>query len=123
MNVDRARFLMLTTALSAATAVAASVGGCTVTSSDAPTPVITPGSDAATDGAGYDAYYSDSSTEDGGACLDDTGAAPSCTGAQLGCDTVCNHYTGNFKTGVAREIASCIVKLPSCESPAADNDV
>ncbi len=113
MIVDRARFLLLTTALSAAGAVAASAAGCTVKSADTGTPnpgPINEGYDAAAD-----QYTVDSSTEDGGACLDDTGAAASCAGAKIDCMAKCESYLPNYKKGVARSIASCIVALPSCE--------
>ena len=117
MNVDRARFLLLTTALSAATAVAMSASGCTVanetkdggTTDPNPTTDSGSGTDATTD-----AYTADGAT-DGGACLDDTGLAPTCEGAALDCATICQHYIPTYKNGVGRAIADCIVKLPTCE--------
>lgn len=118
MNVDRARFLLLTTALSAATAVALSATGCSATSDtkDGGTTNTTPGTDAGTDAYTADAYTGDSSTEDGGgACLDDTGLAPTCEGAALDCSTICQHYIPTFKKGVGRAITDCIIKLPTCE--------
>jgi hypothetical protein len=118
MNVDRARFLLLTTALSAATAVAASASGCTVKNdeTDAGT-TVTPGTDSGTDAyTNADAYTADSSIEDAGACLDDTGLAPTCEGAALDCASLCAHYLPNFKNGVGRAITECIIKLPTCES-------
>ena len=117
MIVDRARFLLLTTALSAATAVAASASGCSATSDtkDSGTTQTIP-VDSGADGYTADAYTGDSSTEDGGACLDDTGLAPTCEGAALDCSSICTHYIPIFKKGVGRAITECIIKLPTCES-------
>jgi hypothetical protein len=117
MNVDRARFLLLTTALSAATAVALSASGCTVKNdaTDAGTTNPNPTTDSGTDAYTADAYTGDSSTEDGGACLDDTGLAASCDGVPADCSTICQHYLPTFKKGVARSITACLVKLPTCE--------
>lgn len=116
MNVDRARFLLLTTALSAATAVAASATGCSVTSesTDGGATNTTPGTDSGTTDSSTDAYAADGDT-DGGACLDDTGAAATCDGVPLDCSTICQHYLPTFKKGVARAITGCLVKLPTCE--------
>lgn len=118
MNVDKARFLLLTTALSAATAVALSASGCTVkndaTDAGTTNPDPTVDSGGGTD-SGADGYTYDSSTEDGGACLDDTGLAPTCEGAAADCSTICQHYIPTFKNGVGRAIAECIIKLPTCE--------
>jgi hypothetical protein len=106
---------LLTTAISAATAVAMSASGCTVKSaaSDGGTGT-SPTDDAGGSDAGSDGYTYDSSTEDGGACLDDTGLAPTCEGAAADCATICAHYTTTYKKGVGRAITDCIVKLPSC---------
>jgi hypothetical protein len=115
MNVDRARFLLLTTALSAASAVAMSATGCSATSDtkDSGTTEPTPGTDSGTDAYAADAYTADSST-DSGACLDDTGLAPTCEGAVADCATICQHFIPTYKNGVGRAIADCIVALPSC---------
>ena len=119
MNVDRARFLLLTTALSAATAVAASASGCSVTSTNNGPGTTTPvDSGYGVDGSDTDAYTTDASTEDGGACLDDTGAAADCTGVNATCTTICQNIATNYKKGVARSIAGCLLKLPTCESAA-----
>jgi len=124
MNVDRARFLLLTTALSAATAVAVSASGCTVKSdaSDAGTvpPVET---DAATTyDSGMDAYTTDAS--DASACLTDDGIAPTCEGAtNAACGTLCQNYLPNYKKGVSRAIAECLLALPSCESGVDDSAI
>lgn len=120
MNVDRAKFLLLTTALSAATVVAATASGCTVKSVDNGTSGTvtppTPTDDGGVDAYAADAYVADGYAPDGGACLDDTGAAPSCAGAPTDCATACAHYLTNYTNGVGRAIADCIVKLPTCES-------
>ena len=116
MNVDRARFLLLTTALSAATAVAMSATGCSATSetTDGGATQTTPGTDSGTDAYTADAYTGDSSTEDAGACLNDTGLAATCEGAPLDCATICEHYLPTFTKGVARAITACIIALPTC---------
>jgi hypothetical protein len=119
MNVDKARFLLLTSALSAATVVAASASGCSVTSTDTDagtvTPV-TPGTDASTVDAGDIDAYVDGSTDDAAVCLDDTGADASCAGVNATCTTACEKYLPNFKRGVARSIVTCITALPTCDS-------
>jgi hypothetical protein len=116
MNVDRARFLLLTTALSAATAVAVSATGCSATSDtkDGGTTNTTPDTDSGTADSSTDAYAADGDT-DGGACLDDTGLAATCDGVPADCSTICEHYLPTFKKGVARAITGCLVKLPTCE--------
>lgn len=118
MNVDRARFLLLTTAISAATAVALSASGCSATTNqtDGGTVTPTPGEDAAViPDSGTDAYSADAS--DGGECLTNDGIAPTCASATADatCTTQCAGYIPNYKKGVARAIADCILALPSCE--------
>ena len=114
MKVERSRFLLLTTALAAASAVGIMATGCTVTSKDkgTTTPPVTTVDSGGTDGGG-DAYYPDGG--DGGACHDDTGDAPTCTGASPGCGAACEHYLPNYKKAVARDIISCLIGLPTCE--------
>jgi hypothetical protein len=123
MNVDRARFLLLTTALSAATAVAMSATGCSATSDTkdgGSSSGTTPETDSGTGtDATTDAYSSDAST-DSGACLDDTGLAPTCEGAALNCATICQHFIPTYKNAVGRAITECIVALPSCEGIGTD---
>jgi hypothetical protein len=121
MNVDRARFLLLTTALAAASAVAVSASGCTVQPSEKDTnsssgnvPTDSGGgadaADAATDG-----YYADGASEDGGSCLTDDGIAPTCEGIlSADCATACNQYVTNYKKGVGRAIVECVGKLATC---------
>jgi hypothetical protein len=119
MNVDRARFLLLTTAISAATAVALSASGCSATTNqtDGGTVSPIPGDDAATTptDSGTDAYSADAS--DGATCLTDDGIAPTCESATADatCTAQCQLYLPNYKKGVARAIADCVLALPSCE--------
>jgi hypothetical protein len=118
MKVDRTRFLLLTTALSAATAIGAVATGCTVKSTEAPTvnPVT---EDSGGGDGGYDAY-----TDGGGdasACYDNTGAAASCAAANTSCTAACERYLTNYTAGVARGITECIIKLPTCEG--ADTEI
>src|SRR4051794_38722437 len=100
MKVDRTRFLLLTTALSAATAVGVMATGCTVTSTDKGTVTPPTTEDSGGGDGGYDAYYPDAS--DSSACLDDTGAAPSCAAANATCTVACERYLTNYTKGVAR---------------------
>lgn len=118
MNVDRARFLLLTTALTAATAVALSASGCTVVSdnTDGGSTPVTPfdaatGTDSSTDAyVAPDGNYADAST-----CLADDGLAPTCEGNADGtCTAICNGYIPNYNKGVARAIADCLEALPTC---------
>lgn len=115
MNVDKARFLLLTTALSAATAVASAASGCSSTSDakDGGTTTTTPTPEA----GGTDASTADASTADANACLDDTGLAPTCQGSSsdVTCASTCNALTAHYKMGVARAIGDCIMQLPACE--------
>jgi hypothetical protein len=119
MNVDRARFLLLTTALSAATAIAVSASGCTVVSDKSDGGTVTPpvDNDAATPyDSGTDAYYA-TDASDASACLTDDGIAPTCEGAtNAACGTLCQNYLPNYKKGVSRAIAECLLALPSCEA-------
>lgn len=119
MNVDKAHFLLLTAALSAATAVAGAASGCSATSDAKDGGATSPTQeDGGQTDAGSDGSTSDGSTADGGACLDDTGPAPTCTGAaDPTCKTVCDSLTASYKNGVARAIGDCILQLPSCEGP------
>lgn len=130
MNVDKARFLLLTTAISAATAVALSASGCTVQEKDKDTGSsgnVPTDSGGGTDSS-TDAYTGDSSAEDagdasdGGACLEDDGIAPVCSDAGTGytCEDACDRYGVNFKKGIARSIKDCFYKLPTCEGADAD---
>jgi len=121
MKVDRSRFLLLTTALAAASAVGVMATGCTVTSTDKGTTTPTPGVDGSTADTGTDAYVADGG--DGGACLDDTGGAASCTGISTSCAAACEPYLANYKSGVARDIISCLNSLPTCEGTGAETQI
>jgi len=131
MNVDKARFLLLTTAISAATAVALSASGCTVqekdkdtgSSGNTPTDSGGGGADATTDGSTTDSSTQDGGDGgDGGACLTDDGVAPTCSDAGTGytCEDACGRYGVNFKKGLARSIKDCFYKLPTCEGADVD---
>jgi hypothetical protein len=113
MKVDRARFLLLTAALTAATAGGAMATGCTIKSADTGGTIPAPGVDSGGSDGGADAYYGDAA--DAAACLTDDGTAPTCEGADVSCSTLCQSYVANYKKGVAREITDCIIKLPTCE--------
>ena len=118
MNVDRARFLLLTTALSAATAVAMSASGCTVVSDDTKdggATVPTPGTDSGADAYTADAYTADSSTR-GRRRLSrrHRPRARPARARHADCASLCQHYVPNYKNGVGRAITECILKLPSC---------
>jgi hypothetical protein len=115
MNVDRARFLLLTTALSAATAVALSASGCSAsdtkdTSSSGNVPTDSSTGDAATDG------YTATDAADAAVCLADDGIDPTCEGtlANADCGTACLAYVANYKKGIGRAIVECIGALASC---------
>lgn len=126
MNVDKARFLLLTTAISAATAVALSASGCTVQSKDKDTG--SSGNTPPVDGGGgtdapSDGYVADSSDAGDGsvACLGDDGMGPVCSDAGTGytCEDACTKYGVNFKKAIARSIKDCFYKLPTCEGATA----
>lgn len=125
MRVDRSRFLLLTAALAAASAVGVMATGCTVTSTDkgttTPTPTPTPDVDSSTPDSGTDTdAYVATDGGDGGACLGDTGGAASCSGVSTSCAATCAPYLANYKVGVARDIISCLDTLPTCEGTDAE---
>lgn len=131
MHIDRTKFLLLTTTLSAGVALVASVvggAGCSSTN--------------ATDAGGTDANTSvpdsggelDSSTSDGaadggdaGACLGDLGS-PTCElGADAGdggvvCQTSCVAALTNLRPAIADQAGKCLLELPTCEGGGADVD-
>lgn len=131
MKIDRSRFLMLTGALSAATALGAgAVAGCSSTAAtdkaDASTTTTTDGgsSDGATEPA-------DAGVDTGSvSCLDDRadGGDPDagdsgldCAGnADAYCQMACTNAFTNLKAGVAFEAAECVLKLPTCEGTTTD---
>ena len=124
MKVDRSRFLLLTTALAAASAVGVMATGCTVNSTDkgTTTPTPTPGVDGSVPDSGTDAYTNPDGGE-GGACLDDSGGAASCSGVSTSCAATCAPYLANYKSGVARDIISCLTTLPTCEGTDAEAQI
>jgi hypothetical protein len=122
MKVDRTRFLLLTTALSAATVVGAMATGCSITNTNTTadggvSPVT--GNDAGDTDATADAGYVDGG--DSGACLANDGLAPTCEGASLSCSPICVGVATNYKSAVGRAIVDCLLALPTCES--AQNEI
>ncbi len=120
MKVDRAKFLLLTGALSAAATTA--VVACSVsstTNNNGTTPPATP--PASDDGGGSDGASADASGDggDGGACLgDSTSEGGGDAGALCGtatCSTTCNDVVANFRAGVAEATIKCLLALPTCE--------
>jgi hypothetical protein len=126
MQIDRSKFLLLTTAISASVALAGFVGasGCS-TSSTATDGGTTDASSSTTDGSSTDGSTTDAADGgEAGACLDDIVGSPTCeaSGAVIGstCQTKCTAAEFNFAAGVAAEIAPCILAIPSCDAtPAA----
>jgi hypothetical protein len=118
MKVDRTRFLLLTTALSAATAVGAMATGCSITNTttDAGTTPGTTDGGVDTDATADAAYVDGGDGGDGGACLGDEGLPPSCATASASCATVCADVATNYKNAVGRAIVDCLLALPTCES-------
>lgn len=125
MKVDRARFLLLTGAIGAATALALTgASGCTVVQK-------TSGSDGGGSTSNPETDSGSSTTDGGGTtvkddagtttsdCLgsgsSDAGALDCSTLAANGCDVYCDTYATNFKPAIAKAIADCLVKLPTCE--------
>jgi hypothetical protein len=131
MQIDRSRFLFLTSALAATTAVSlsAGVGGCSKSDS-----TTDGGAVAETDASGVDASTSDSSVADAAtadaadatACLGDDGLAPTCDPTDGGtqCTLQCQSVGTYLKHQVAQKAAECIEAninvFPTCEggSPA-----
>jgi hypothetical protein len=124
MQLDRSRFLLLTSALAAATAVSftAGLGGCSKADSttdggattDATASDSSPVEDGSTDAA-------DASTADASGCLTNDGLPPNCDpydgGAQ--CNYQCQAAARHFKNQVAVKAAACIDQnmniAPTCE--------
>jgi hypothetical protein len=131
MKIDRSRFLMLTGALSAATALgAAAIGGCSSSSTTvAPDASVPPTDSGVTTDGGGTTDASDAGT-DSGACLGDTAPADAgdagdggldCTAAaDTACQAGCEAALANLRAGIAFAAADCILKLPSCEGAATD---
>jgi hypothetical protein len=130
MNIDKHRFLLLTSSLAAGTvAIAASQIACQTVANDAKNDASAP---ATTFDSGSPVTPSESTSDagDAGACLGNEGAAPLCGPAQEGedaggyaqCSYECTQLTTNFKTAVAREMSACLdrkLALPTTEGCAA----
>ena len=140
--LDPKKFALLTSAIAASIAVVgASTAGCTVTSTDddvdsgsgsSGEPTSSSGgssggssSGGSSSGGSSSGGTSSSSGEidagpDGGTCLGDEGAAPSCDN-QTGCLTddlhedMCTGTASVFRPAVARQIVECLKIAPSCE--------
>ena len=129
MQIDRARFLFLTTTLAATTALTftGGLGGCSKTDT------TTDGGGTETDASNADssvdssiADASDASTGDATTCLDDDGVAPNCDSFDGGamCSVQCGSVSRHLKHQVAVKAAGCIDMnmnvSPTCEggSPA-----
>lgn len=120
MKVDRAKFLLLTGTIGAATALAmTAASGCTVVQKSGADggPVEEPpdATASATDAAPAET----DAGGDAGACLGgesgDAGAVD-CSGlATNGCDVTCERWAPAFKPAVAKAMADCLLTLPSCE--------
>jgi hypothetical protein len=121
MKVDRARFLTLTGALSAATGLAfGTMSACSSSNTVMPTQAPdAAGGDSATDGESE-------ATTDAGICLGDAvdagdagdASAIECSDggvAANGCGLVCDNVTTRFKAAIAGDILDCVAKLPTCE--------
>ncbi len=135
MQIDRSKFLLLTTTISAGVALVASVAGGAGCSSTAATADAggTDGSTSVVDSGGEtDSSTSDGSADggDGGACLGDLGT-PSCEalgdggadgGADSGadCQLSCVQALTNLRPAVADQAGKCLLGLPTCEGGGPD---
>ncbi len=127
MHLDRSRFLLLTSALAAGTAVCftAGLGGCskadsppdggaTATDSSSDSPVIEDGGTDAADGY----------TADASGCLTNDGPQPNCDPFDGGamCNYQCQGVVRHFKNQVAVKASACIDQnmniSPTCEGGA-----
>lgn len=130
MKVDRARFLFLTSTIGAATALAMAGGaGCTIVqkaSDDGGTPLYAKdGGETSDPSASSDAGakptkpdgQQDSGSSAPASCLasGDAGALDCDALAANACDPYCWAYAENYKPEIAKAIADCLVKLPTCE--------
>jgi hypothetical protein len=136
MKIDRARFLLLTGAISGAIAAASATEGCTSATTATPdagasgdsgsgqdaTSGDSGGKDAATGDAGNDAGDGSSTCDDSvgnaGACADylDGGAPDGGNGCLS--DILCTNLLGALKPKVAQTAITCIVTGPACEGAA-----
>ncbi len=133
MNIDRARFLMLTGAISGAIAACVTQTTTTpdggvpdtkdATTSDAsnPTPDATgDSSDAAATDARESSTICDDSVGSLGPCVDylDGGTGPADGGNGCLDQTACEAIRTTFKPKVGKAIVDCLVALPTCEGGA-----
>ena len=119
MKIDRSRFLLLTSALSAVTLGTMATGGCSSSATNAMTDAgVTPDSATTPESSTADSSVAveDSSADGAAACLGDT--APDRDGGFDCSMTVCScaSYTTNYRAAVADFINSCVLSLPTCES-------
>lgn len=127
MQIDKSRFLFLTSSLAAtAAAVVVSTSACGTTTTATDTDAGT--DDPTADDSGTDGGSSDGSAGDGSsstdasdaavACLGTDGTAPFCGpeiegvdgGPPAKCQFECSNVSKIFKTGVAVEISACLDK-------------
>jgi hypothetical protein len=139
MKIDRARFLVLTGAISGAIAAAAAVQACTTATTTTPdagsqgdsgqtgdgtTTEGGGGGDSGSDGGTDGPSTCDDTVGSRGACKDyaDGGTGPDSGDAGNGCldSFVCDGILGALKAKIAEKSIACIVTGPACES--ATND-
>lgn len=118
MQINRSRFLLMTSAIAAATGAAmVTGGGCSSTASDpgpgdASAQDADPGQDS---GAGTPV----DAGADSGSCLGDDGDPPNCDSlTATGCSSVCATYANRYKNAIARDVHACLMTLPTCEGNA-----
>jgi hypothetical protein len=139
MKIDRARFLVLTGAISGAIAAASAVEACSVATTSTPDAGGTQQGDS---GSGQDATNgtdsgggtdtgtgSDTATDSPSTCDDSVGTSGACADyadggtpadAGNGClnDVVCTGLLNGLKPKVAQNAINCIVTGPACEGAA-----
>lgn len=124
MQLDRSRFLLLTSALAAATAVSftAGLGGCSKSDSATDAGAASDASTADTSVADGGVDAADASTADATACLGDDGVGPNCdpnTDGGAKCSIACYSIASKLKHQVAVNAAECIDNhmdvAPTCE--------
>ncbi len=130
MQIDRSKFLLLTTSLSAGVALVASVAGgagCSSTNATADAGATDATTGVPDSGGELDSSTSDGAADggDGGACLGDVGS-PTCElGADAGdggpvCQMSCVAALTNLRPAIADQAGKCLLDLPTCEGGGAD---
>ncbi len=128
MQIDRSKFLLLTTTISAALVAGVAGGaGCSSTNATADAGAADANNSVIDSGGEVDSSTSDGAVDggDGGACLGDIGA-PTCElGADAGdggaaCQTNCIAALTYLRPAVADQAGKCLLGLPTCEGGAAD---